>query len=180
MHFRPKTATFENVPGLILDDFKRYLQSVASNLLAMSYQVRVEVLGSHLYGDPQRRRRLILWASRKDCLMPSSPSPTHGIDLLPVKTTKDALQMLEKYDPASSRSSGSVLLKEKVIFNHIIPRFKPDKSDDYVLLEEEPSRTILARARPHVHYSCDRFISVREAACLQSFPPSYQFFGSLA
>lgn len=42
-HFRPKTASFENVPGLVLEDFKGYLQSVVANLLRMDYQVRVKL-----------------------------------------------------------------------------------------------------------------------------------------
>jgi site-specific DNA-cytosine methylase len=43
-HFRPHTTTFENVPGLMLGDFKGYLQWVVAELLRMSYQVRVKVL----------------------------------------------------------------------------------------------------------------------------------------
>ena len=179
-HFRPKTATFENVPGLVLDDYKRYLQSVIANLLAMSYNVRVSILTASSYGDPQKRRRLILIAARNDCLLPALPAPTHGPGLLPIKTCKDALRIFEEYDPMSSRSSGSVLVNKTVIYNHVIPSFGPEIGDDFVLLGDEPSRTILARSRPHVHYDRDRFISVREAACLQSFPLTYQFFGSLS
>lgn len=37
----------------------------------------------------------------------------------------------------------------------------------------------MAKSRPHRHYS-GRFVSVREAACLQSFPIDYRFFGSLS
>ena len=179
-HFRPKTASFENVPGLVMDDYRGYLQSVVASLLQMSYQVRVNVLTSSSFGDAQKRRRLILMAARSDCMLPASPRPTHGPGLLPIKTCKDALQMLEKHDPGSPRSSGSVLINDTVVFNHIIPGHKSEKDNDFELIEDEPSRTILARARPHLHYSGDRFISVREAACLQSFPLSYQFFGSLS
>mmetsp|Transcript_29778 Transcript_29778/g.54045 ORF Transcript_29778/g.54045 Transcript_29778/m.54045 type:complete len:672 (-) Transcript_29778:40-2055(-) len=179
-HFRPKTATFENVPGLVLDDYKGYFQSVVASLLQMAYQVRVKVLTSSSYGDPQKRRRLILIAARSDCMLPTMPPPTHGPGLLPIKTCKDALEMLEKHDPSSSRSSGTVLVDNTVVFNHIIPGHKHEKDADFELIEDEPSRTILAKARPHCHYGGDRFISVREAACLQSFPLSYQFFGSLS
>lgn len=183
-HFKPKTATFENVPGLVLNDYKRYLQSVAASLLHMSYQVRVDVLNSSSYGDPQNRRRLILTAARGDCLLPKTPPCTHGYEpgLLPIKTCKDAIKIFERHTPAFSRpsGSGSVFLNGRVIFNHICPGFKPEKDDGYVLEEDGPSRTILAKACPYIHYRIDRFISVREAACLQSFPPTYQFFGSLA
>ncbi len=42
-HFCPKMAIFENVPRLVLEDYKGYLQSVVENLLQMSHQVRVKV-----------------------------------------------------------------------------------------------------------------------------------------
>jgi DNA (cytosine-5)-methyltransferase 1 len=209
------TATFENVPGLILKDYKRYLQSMVTSLLRMSYQVRVAVLTASFYGDAQNRRRLILWAARKDCVLPSLPIETHGPDgRHPLNTCKDALQALEEHNPMSSRSSGVVSIKSNnnnngggggatTIYNHICPKLKKgnndgnaDKNssthhnhhqqqqqqqhDNFVLHENEPSRTILARARPHIHYKFDRFITVREAACLQSFPPTFQFFGSIS
>ena len=179
-HFQPQTASYENVPGLVMPDYKRYLQFVVANLLHMSYQVRVQVLVSSDYGDPQKRRRLILFAARSDCILPTMPKPTHGIGggLLPIKTCKDALHMLEKHTPSSSKSSGSILIGNKIIFNHIIPGKKTEE-DDFTLIEGEPSRTILARARPHRHYNGKRYISVREAACLQSFPITHQFHGSL-
>ena len=197
------TATFENVPGLILKDYKRYLQSMVTSLLRMSYQVRVAVLTASFYGDAQNRRRLILWAARKDCVLPSLPIETHGPDgRHPLNTCKDALQALEEHNPMSSRSSGVVSIKSSknnnnnggggatTIYNHICPKLKKGNNNDntdhhhqhdnFVLHENEPSRTILARARPHIHYKFDRFITVREAACLQSFPPTFQFFGSLS
>lgn len=174
------TATFENVPGLVLEDYRGYLQSVVSNLLHMSYQVRVKILTSSGYGDPQNRRRLILIAARWDCQLPDMPLPTHGIGpgLLPIKTCKDALEMFEKHTPSKS---GTALIDKEVIFNHSAPWLKSAKKEtDFELIEDEPSRTILARPRPHLHYNGCRFISVREAACLQSFPIKHRFYGSLS
>ena len=130
-------------------------------------------------GDPQRRRRLILLAARNDCKLPDMPEPTHGPNLLPIMTCGDALQQFEKETPTKPTSCGAILINQTVVYNHIMPKQK-GSSDDYELIEDEPSRTILARGRPHLHYSGERFISVREAACLQSFPTTYRFFGSLA
>lgn len=174
------TASFENVPGLVLEDFKGYLKSVVRSFLQIGYQVRVEVLSAEKYGDPQRRRRLILLAARNDCKLPDMPEPSHGPGLLPIVSSKDALQKFERDTPTKSSSCGAVYIGDTLVFNHIIPNQKPGVNDEYELAKEEPSRTVLARSRPHVHYNGERFISVREAACLQSFPVSYQFFGSLS
>ena len=119
-------------------------------------------------------------AARSDCRLPQTPTVTHGPGLLPIKTCKEALQMFEKYEPTSRKSSGSVLIGNNTVFNHIVPGHKVRQDEDFELIEDQPSRTILAKARPHCHYNGKRYISVREAACIQSFPISYQFFGSLA
>ncbi len=180
-HFCPKTATFKNLPGLVLEDYKGYLQLVVENLLQMSCQVRVKVLTSSCYGDPQKRQRLILVVVCGDCLLPEMPPPTHGDGpgLIPTMTCKDALHMFEKYPPSSSRSCGAVLVHNLHVFNHIAPRRKFDRDNDFELIRSKPSRTILTRARPHLHYNSTRFILVQEVACLQSFPIKYWFYGSL-
>lgn len=177
--FRPLTASFENVPGLVMEDFKGYLKSVVVSLLQIGYQVRVKVLSAEKYGDPQKRRRLILLAARNDCTLPEMPEPSHGPGLLPIVTCKDVLRNLEKEQPTKSKSCGAVCVGKTVVYNHIIPKQKPAE-DEYKLAEDEPSRTVLARSRPHVHYNGERYVSVREAACLQSFPITYRFYGSLA
>ncbi len=64
--------------GLVLEDYKGYLQLVVENLLQMSYQVHVKVLTSSCDGDPQKRQQLILVVARGDCLLPEMPPPTHG------------------------------------------------------------------------------------------------------
>jgi site-specific DNA-cytosine methylase len=113
-HFRPKTATFNNVPGLVLEDYKGYLQLVVENLLQMSYQVRIKVLTSSCYGDPQKRRQLILVAACGNCLLLERPPPTHGDGpgLILTMTCKDALHMFKKHPPSSSRSCGTVLIHD--------------------------------------------------------------------
>jgi len=192
-HFKPATCSYENVPTLVSESLplhKEYLKSIVSQLLQLEYQVSAKVLTASDFGDPQRRRRLILVAARKDCILPQLPSPTHGavsLDatktglnaLLPIKTCKDALKQLEKHEPTTTKTCGSVMLGDTVTFNHVVPRHACSEHD-WLLVKDEPSRTILAGAKPHRHYRGDRFISVREAALLQSFPFDYQFFGGIS
>lgn len=162
-----------------MEDYKGYLQSVISGLLNLSYQVRVQILNSSGYGDPQNRRRLIIMTARSDCRLPDMPPPTHGQGpgLFPIKTCKDAIQLFEKHTPSKS---GTALIGTEVIFNHNAPWLNSaTRETDYELTEDQPSRTVTACGRPHLHYNGCRFISVREAACLQSFPIKYRFYGSL-
>ena len=130
----------------------------------MQYQVRVELLNASAFGDPQHRRRLFIFASRHDCFLPSSPLPTHGLgpNLLPIKTCKDALHIFEK-EPTCA---GAVVLRltDTKVWSHNAPHIAPNKDKDYELIEDQPSRTILARSRPHIHYNGSRYISVR---CVQ-------------
>jgi len=179
-HFRPSTVTMENVPTLI-SIHKTYLQWVASELLMMSYQVRVAILDSRHYGDPQKRKRLILWAARNDCILPSLPAPTHGPELLPFKTAKDALEIIEKFPPAKPNRMSVVRLHGKNIYNHITQPSKLENSDaDHMLSEDEPSRTIIGSGSRSLHYNGKRVLSVREVACLQSFPLTFRFFGPVS
>mmetsp|Transcript_18428 Transcript_18428/g.25986 ORF Transcript_18428/g.25986 Transcript_18428/m.25986 type:complete len:203 (-) Transcript_18428:1225-1833(-) len=172
------TATFENVPGLLLPEYRHYLQGITSSLLAMKYQVRCAVLSASSYGDPQNRRRVILWAARHDCVLPAMPAPSHGPDLIPTRSVKDAIHYLEEHT-ASSSGSGTVVCDGVVLHNHLCSKARPSE-DDFVAAPDRPARTILCHCRPSVHYKLKRYLSVREVACLQSFPPSYQFFGPMS
>jgi site-specific DNA-cytosine methylase len=77
-HFCPKMAIFENVPGLVLEDYKGHLHLVVKNLSQMSHQMHVKVLTSSCYGNPQKRGWLILLAACGNCLLSKRPPPTVG------------------------------------------------------------------------------------------------------
>jgi DNA (cytosine-5)-methyltransferase 1 len=59
---RPKAVMLENVPALIRD---QRLTGLVESLKAMGYSVTTEVLDASHYGVPQRRRRMILVATRR-------------------------------------------------------------------------------------------------------------------
>lgn len=175
---QPRTATYENVPGILQEKNRGYLQWVISELLNMNYQVRVEILKSSDFGDPQNRRRVILWAAKcdDDCKMPlpCAPSPTHGENLLPRRTVKDAIGCLDSI-PVFSNKKGSINFNGTIDHNFRAPDHLPD-TGFHVLRANKPSRTVTGV--PLVHYRGDRYLTVRESALLQSFPWDYTFLGS--
>src|SRR5688500_17203071 len=82
----PEVVTLENVPRLVhLDVWRHFILSLS----AAGYHVVWRVLDASAYGVPQRRRRLVLLASRLGPI--SLPSPVSG-PAPPVRAAVGALQ----------------------------------------------------------------------------------------
>jgi DNA (cytosine-5)-methyltransferase 1 len=89
------TATYENVPGLVLmKKHRKYLRQIVLELLEIGYQVRYCIMNASEYGDPQYRNRLFLFVARNDIPLPNVPSPTHGEGLLPKLTVRQVIGFL--------------------------------------------------------------------------------------
>lgn len=188
---KPKHVMLENVPRLRqnwrLREFKHSLE-------AAGYAVKVDVLNVADYGVPQRRRRLVLVASR-------SSSVSFGKCARRVRTVRDAIGGLSRAgrsgDPLHDLPANYSLRIKKLIRN--IPRDGGSRSslptsmklkchkelrgfhDVYGRMAwDKPAPTITtgcfnpSRGR-FLHPSENRAITMREAALLQSFPKSYKF-----
>ena len=70
---RPRVALMENVPALGQSRGRRQLHEVRHRLHAVGYKTDVALLHAEAYGVPQRRRRLLLLASRDR--LPDWPRP---------------------------------------------------------------------------------------------------------
>lgn len=171
----PKTASYENVEGILLEKNRHYLQYMVSQLLDLNYQVRVEVLKASDYGDPQNRKRVNLWAAKSGMILPSTPTATHGEDegLLPRRTVRDAIGGLEQYPVFFADKKGTVQYENGILDHNCRTTNNLTDPDNHVLQAEKPARTITSC--PPMHYKGDRYLTVRECACLQSFPWEYQF-----
>lgn len=93
--FEPKILLLENVPGLRKD---ARMFRVAANLEEMGYTFRQYVVDAKDFGVPQRRKRLIAFASRRGFGLP----PANLTDLLPAsfdprpRTVRDAFEALAR------------------------------------------------------------------------------------
>lgn len=188
---KPKQIMMENVPGLSLHH--RFNKMITAFKRA-GYKVRWEVLDVQDYGVPQRRKRLIVSASRIG-------APAMAVPNLARKSVRNAFAGLEQ-----PGQSGDVIhdIKERrsekvaqIIKN--IPKDGGSRSElpDHLKLSchkkttgfsdvygrmswDKPSPTITSGCHNpskgrFLHPDEDRTITLREAALLQGFPKDYIF-----
>ncbi len=188
---RPKTVMLENVPALAKD--ARFL-GMTSKLHSLGYQTVIQVLDAADYSVPQRRKRLIMLASRVH-------DPVVARKAQKRLTVREALRGIA--EPAHSRDKlhGLGENRSQKVRNLIalIPKNGGSRSDlpaNYQLdchkrsdgFKDVYGRLAWDDVAPTItsgchnpskgrflHPSQDRTISLREAAVLQGFPRSYKF-----
>ena len=187
----PKTVMLENVPALAKDG--RFTR-LRNHLVELGYQVVFEVLDAADYKVPQRRKRLIMLASKVH--MPEIARPSRKR-----VSVRDAIGEVEA--PSSSRDKLHALgerrsqaVKELIA---LIPKDGGSRSDldEKYQLEchknsdgfkdvygrmawDDVSPTITSGCNNpskgrFLHPARNRTITLREAALLQGFPRKYQF-----
>lgn len=192
---QPKYVMMENVPGLFHNARLKKFRSVLQNA---GYVVKVDVLNVAHFGVPQRRRRMVLLASRVSNV--DFAEPTQNI-----KTVREAIAFL----PAAGKSGDLLHDLPENRSRKVADRIRSVPSDggsraslpNHLRLEchrisdgfkdvygrmawDAPAPTITtgcfnpSKGR-FLHPSADRAITMREAALLQSFPRSYRFPANL-
>ena len=206
--YLPEYVFIENVPGLqSVDDRRGPFAKFLRLLTKLGYWHSHKVIYACHYGVPQRRRRLVLVASRLGPI--AFPKPTHGPGTknprLP--TVWEAIGHLPRIKAGTSH---------RKILNHRaadlstlnlrrIQATKPGSTRtrwpaDLVLnchedhsghtdvygrmAKDQPSAALTTRCISlsngrFGHPTQHRAISVREAACLQTFPMNFEFFGGM-
>jgi len=192
---KPKRVMMENVPGLFDN---RRLKEFRAALEKAGYTVDVDVLNVAEYGVPQRRRRLVLLASRvskvafaqptkkartvRDAIgtMPIAGKSGDALHDLPEKRSRRVAARIRQI-PANGGSRSSLPNRLKLECHKNSDGFK----DVYGRMAwDEPAPTITtgcfnpSKGR-FLHPEANRAITMREAALLQSFPRSYKFPATL-
>ncbi|MCL4547179.1 MAG: DNA cytosine methyltransferase [Bacteroidetes bacterium] len=195
---QPEVISMENVPGIIR---QQVFADFTNGLIELEYKVSWQVVYGPDYGIPQRRRRLVLLASKfgEIKLIPPTTKPNR------YKTVKMAIGNLEPID--AGVSSRKDRLHQSATLTKInlerVRKSKPggswrDWDEDlraechrkssgktygsvYSRMEwDKPSPTITTQffnfgTGRFGHPEQDRAISIREAALLQTFPKKYKF-----
>ena len=202
-HFNPGYVVVENVPG-ILRKKKSPLGSFNKFLEAHGYRYRCEgVVNANDYGVAQNRHRFLLIASRVAPVFPPKPIRGRKPVLRDILGEKNGFRRIPAgtIDPSSRLHSASALSSKNLERIRLTPknggtrqawrddeslqlaayRGKDDAFSDVYgrMFWDKPSPTITTRFISlsngrFGHPDEDRAISVREGACLQSFPKTYK------
>lgn len=188
---RPKQVMLENVPGLYRD---RRLAKFRTALTDAGYKVEAEVLNVGDFGVPQRRRRLVLLASRVGGVAFATPDRR-------ARTVRDAIGNM----PRAGRSGDALHDLPENRAERVVERIRNIPRDggsraalpSHLKLEchqksngfkDVYGRMAWDDLAPTITTGCfnpskgrflhpdeDRAITMREAALLQSFPKAYKF-----
>jgi DNA (cytosine-5)-methyltransferase 1 len=188
---KPKTIMLENVPALAKDDRFTHIHN---QLDILGYKIVVDVLDAADYQVPQRRKRLIMLASRihEPMIAPKASSRVTvrqafaGIDA-PSKT-KDKLHSYPEKRSQAVRDRIAMIPKNGGSRSDLGDEHQLEchkRSDGFKdiygrMSWDDVSPTITSGCNNpskgrFLHPSRNRTITLREAALLQGFPKDYKF-----
>lgn len=205
---RPKVFIAENVKGLVnLKDVKDIIQRDFSNASNGYIVLDPQVLHAADYGVPESRERVIFIGLRRDALLPEAlaaleadeippmynpyPRPTHSRDgnpeFCPAVTTAEVLASLPEPDEATDRSQQT----------YSKAKFMSNGSQGQVEIKlDRPGPTIRSEHHGNIEFRrlsaehggqhraelaagmCERRLTPRECALIQTFPPDFPFVRS--
>lgn len=193
-YLRPKTIMVENVPALASD---QRLETFQNELKSLGYHCDVKILDVTHYKVPQRRKRMILLASRLGRISVHDVDLTEGTYLTVRSAFRNLDSVFVKNDSLSNLHGKHSKKVQDII--HAIPHDGGSRADlpENLVLEchrktngfkdvygrmswDTPSPTITcgcvnpSKGR-FIHPEEDRAITLREAAVLQTFPLNYIF-----
>ncbi len=186
---RPRSVMLENVPGLAKD---RRISQFKRELRRLGYRYKCEVLNAADYGVPQRRRRMILVASRAFEPLFAEPStsrrtvrdaignltrPNAGRDPLHCSNANRTPRIMTmiRCIPRNGGSRNALGRGEQLECHRKCDGFR-DVYGRMAWKEVAPTITsgcINPSKGRFLHPSQNRAITLREAALLQSFPMGY-------
>ena len=196
---QPDYISMENVPTLVSFNNGKVFKKFISKLEGANYSVNWNIMRCEEFGIPQKRRRLVLIASKFKSA--SVPKPTNKS-----LTVRDVIGSQNKLH-AGQTDSADKLHKARSLSPKNMKRIKASKpggnwtdwpfslradchkktsgktyTSVYARMEwDKPSPTITTQFGGFGngrfgHPEQDRAISLREGALLQSFPENYKFF----
>ena len=180
---RPRYFIAENVRGILNIGGGTVLEQILSDFQDAGYFVSVNKINMADYGVPQKRIRVVFLGTRKDLgseSVLSIPAKTHSDDPKDKLPGWISIQQALEHFPEPSESGdipNHVASSYKLSFRNFTGHRPTDPA--------KPSPTILARGNGKggvvaiPHYNGKRRLTVRESACVQTFPDDFVFSGKL-
>lgn len=191
---RPKIAIGENVRGLIRHDRGRTLMTMLNTLDEIGYLVSFKLLKAQYFDVPQKRERLIIFATRKGLELPhlyprernytvSVREALEGVpDSVGQKYSERKRSVLEMVPEGGYWKDLPLDIQKEYMgasFYHTGGRTGMARR----LSWSEPSLTIVCspsqKQTERCHPSETRPLTIRESARIQTFPDSWEFHGSV-
>lgn len=180
-HLKPGYVVMENVEGMKSMDKGVVVTKILSDLRELGYDVECHVLNAAGYGVAQYRERLIFIGNRygaKNLFPAPFVSPDNYV------TVTDAISDLAHASECAVFSH--VYTNHSAEYVARIHRLRPGDrlSEKYRgtlrrLYPDRPSFTVTySKGSCDIHPVCDRVLTPRELARLQSFPDDFLFCGS--
>jgi len=175
----------ENVKGMLSLAGGKVFEYILREFSALGYRVRHSVLDAADFGVPQHRQRLFLLGTRNGVeFEPGFPSPTHfepGGLMAEMKcahqwvTVGEALKGIPEPENAADIPNHTYS-RYKLRFNNYLGhrRVDPGRPAPTVTSRGDSRGGVVIIHHPRNH----RRMSVRELACVQSFPMEFVFHGS--
>lgn len=186
-HSKPKIFVLENVSGFARLHKGLFLRIAMRQLAALGYQVDWKIVNAVNYGVPQNRERILIMGNRLG-IENFFPKPTfHGGS---VKGAIDDLRQRSdaknhepmKHTTAITRRFASTLqgetTRDAMDRDPSLGTARITKQCYRRLIETDPAPTVVANfVTTTIHYSEHRNLTAREAARIQSFPDTFEFYG---
>jgi len=177
---QPKFFIAENVKGILSLGHGDVVRQIMDDFSAAGYVVQRKLVNMADYGVPQTRQRVIFVGQRKDLadeFLFRYPAASCGNGLArPWVSVREALDRFPDPDRPNNVLN-HVYSAYKVAFRNFTGHRPTDP--------EKPCPTILARGNGGggvcaiPHYNGRRRLTIRESAAVQTFPDSFEFYGTM-
>lgn len=204
---RPKIILFENVTGMLAKKNEFVVKRIFASFEKLGYQMDAQVMSADQYGVPSRRRRAIIMGvqggePRFPKVSHGKAKPLINVaDVIENLATKKGevfnheVKKAQLTNPLDKKRlkyipAGAGIRYEKDEKQYLPKRLRFDVNWDEInerrfrqtrlqrIPLHGPAPTILTSRTMYYHPREERYLTVREAAALQSFPNDFIFEGS--